>query len=261
VEDQGIINPDAEATNEVLDLGTVLSEKPIFQWFKLWLVGTTPIITHAWSHKSKLEMLQKQTKAVKGGKDARDPKQDFVDSLYEMGIDERTKQTMYGFPVTGLKKAIIEVAHKDKGIAKTSVKSGLFLNADIVRVRPALASAMCDMPLVRIYGSDPQMREDMVRIGAGLKKTANLAYRAQFSTWAMKITGRFNPKVLPANALAALVLEAGTACGLGEWRNEKNGVFGAFGLAMPKEQDAWEKFAAGKGPLPAPPEGYAQAAE
>lgn len=51
---------------------------------------------------------------------------------------------------------------------------------------------MCDMPLVRIWGTDPEMREDMVKIGSGMTKTANLAYRAQFTHWAIRVTGEFN---------------------------------------------------------------------
>jgi len=77
------------------------------------------------------------------------------------------------------------------------------------------------MPLIRIHGSKPEMREDMTKIGTGLTKTANLAYRAQFTTWALKVTGRFNPTVLTADALAYLIQDAGMGAGLGEWRNEK----------------------------------------
>jgi hypothetical protein len=195
-------------------------------------------------------MLQKQVKATKGGKAARDPQEDFVTSLYEMGVEN--KKPTYGFPITGIKNAILSSAHKDKGVARSVVQSALWLDADMVRVRPALASAICDMPLVRIYGSAPEMREDMVRIGKGLNKTANLAYRGQFSTWAMCITGKFNATVLSAQALSFLIMEAGTGVGIGEWRNEKKGIFGSFRLANADERREWERFAAGKGPLPVP---------
>jgi hypothetical protein len=241
-----------KVSKETLNLGTILSSKAIYQRFVIWIVGDTPLITHAWSHKAKLEMLQKQVKATKPGKEARDPQDDFVNSLYEMGEDESTGEKRYGFPVTGIKNAVLSSAHKDKGVARSSVQSALWLDAEMIRVRPALAGAICDMPLARIYGSAPEMREDMVRIGVGLNKTATLAYRGQFTTWAIKFTGRFNPTVLTAEALTFLILEAGVAAGLGEWRNEKKGIFGAFHLANVKEQDQWEKFARGKGPLPKP---------
>jgi hypothetical protein len=241
----------APISDKPVNLGALLSTKAPFQRFAIVLVGNTPLITHAWSEKAKREMLQKQVKATKSGKEARDPEADFVSSLYEMGKDRKGKQT-YGFPVTGVKNAILSAAHKDKGIARSSVMSGLWLDADMVSTRPALQGAICDMPLVRVYGSEPQMREDMVKIGSGLNKVASLAYRAQFTHWALKITGQFNPAVITQEALAFLISESGLSAGLGEWRNEKKGIFGSFHLANLAEQTAWEKFIDGKGSMPVP---------
>ena len=240
--------PQHIATTETLNLGALMSAKTNYQPFAVWLVGDTPLIVHAWSEKAKREMLQTQVKATKPGKEARDPHGDFINSLYELG-KEKGKVT-YGFPVTGIKNAILSAAHKDKGLARTTLQSALWLNADMVRVRPALQGAICDMPLVRVHGSEPEMREDMVRIGSGMSKTANLAYRGQFTTWAIKITGEFNATMVSPSALVFLIKEAGRGIGVGEWRNEKKGIFGLFRLADLKEQVLWDKFAAGKGPLP-----------
>lgn len=237
-----------------VSLSALLSTRTIFQKFNMMLVGDSPLIVHAWSEKAKREMLQKQVKATKSGKEARNPQADFVSSLYEMG------DGTYGFPVTGVKNCILAAAHKDKGIARSGVMGALFLQAQMVRVRPALAGAICDMPLVRIYGGKPEMREDMVKIGSGLNKIANLAYRGQFTFWAMKIEGQINPAVLTAEALAFLVQESGMASGLGEWRNERKGIFGAFHLATGREEQTWDAYINGKGPLPVP-ESYKIAAE
>lgn len=229
-----------------ISLSRTLSRRTNYKAFSLWVVGDTPLITHAWSQKAKTEMLQKQVKATRGGRERRDPEADFVSSLYEMG------DGAFGFPAMGLKNCILSVAHKDKGIAKTSVMAALWIDAEIVSARPAYAGAICDMPLLRIYGSEPQNREDMVKIGAGLNKVASLAYRAQFTTWAFRVMGRFNSDVLTEEALYFLIDEAGMACGLGEWRNERKGMFGAFHPASIEEEAAWDAFAAGTGPLPAP---------
>ncbi len=246
-----------EAPKEIpahVNLASLLSTKTLFTSFRVWLIGDTPLIVHAWSEKAKREMLQKQVKATKPGKEARDPQADFVSSLYDMG------DGTYGFPVTGVKNAILASAHKDKGIPRTAVMASLWLDAQMVRVRPALSGSICDMPLVRIYGGEPEMREDMVKIGAGLNKTANLAYRGQFTIWAMNVSGRFDSAVLSPEALAFLIQGAGMSSGLGEWRNERKGVFGAFRLATSAEEIEWDAFAAGKGPLPLP-ENYRMAAE
>lgn len=231
---------------EAISLSSALSKKTTFKKFSMWLVGDTPLITHAWSPKAKREMLSKQVKATKPGKEARNPEEDFVSSLYEMD------EGCYGFPVTGVKNCILSAAHKDKGIAKTAVLAGLYLDAEMWRVMPALAGAVCDMPLIRIWGSKPEMREDMVRIGSGIQKIANLAYRAQFFPWAMRVTGEFNGASLTDGALAFLVNESGRSSGIGEWRNERKGVFGAFHLATIEEETAWQAFFQGKGDLPQP---------
>jgi len=240
--------------SESHSLSVLMSKKPAFKAFSVWLVGDTPLITHAWSEKARREMLEKQVKATKGGKEARNPQEDFVSSLYDMGGGS------YGFPAMGVKNCILSAAHKDKGIARTSVMSALWINAEMVRTRPALAGAVCDMPLIRIHGGAPEMREDMVKIGAGLNKTANLSYRGQFTVWAMRVTGRFNATVLTPDALAFLIQEAGMSSGLGEWRNERKGMFGAFHLAALDEEAAWDAYAAGTGALPVPVS-YQMAAE
>lgn len=241
-------------SKDPINLASLLSTKTPFQGFHLWIVGDTPLITHAWSQKAKLEMLSKQVKATRAGKEARDPQADFVSSLYEMGDGS------YGFPATGVKNCILAAAHKDKGIPRSGVMSALWIQAEMVRSRPALAGAICDMPLVKIHSGKPEMREDMVKIGSGLQKIANLAYRGQFTIWAMKIKGQFNPAVLTAEALAFLIQESGLASGLGEWRNERKGMFGAFHLASADEEKQWESYAAGKGKLPIPAS-YKMAAE
>jgi hypothetical protein len=241
-------------TTKAQSLSKQLSSKTSYTEFESWIVGDTPLITHAWSEKARREMLAKQVKATKPGKEARDPQADFVNSLYEM------QEGVYGFPITGVKNCILSAAHKDKGIARTAVMGALWLHGEMVRTRPALAGAICDMPLVRIYGSKPEMREDMVRVGKGLNKTASLAYRAQFTVWAIRIRGRLNTAVMPLDALAFVFMESGVAAGIGEWRNERKGMFGAFHLATPEEEKAWNAFYLGKGPMPLP-EQYQLAAE
>lgn len=241
-------------TEKRISLSSVMTTPREEALFNFWIVGDTPLITHAWSEKAKREMLSKQVKAAKGGREAKDPDQDFVDALYAMG------DGAYGFPATGVKNCILSAAHKDKGIARSVTMASLWLDADMVRVGPALAKAMCDMPLIRIWGDKPMMREDMVRVGSGLNKTAALAYRPQFTNWGMRITGRINVSSMTIEQLVFLINEAGKDYGLGEWRNEKRGMFGAFHLASAQEDKEWDAYTAGKGPLPVSG-GYKMAAE
>ena len=246
--------PATPVTAQILSIAASMSRKPKFHSSSFWIVGDTPLITHAWSQKAKAEMLSKQVGGTKPGKEKRDPDADYLAAIYPMGDGK------YGFPVTGIKNCIMSGAHKDKGIARTTVMSALWLDAEMTRVMPALSKAICDMPLVRIYGSDPEMREDMVKVGSGLNKVASLAYRPQFTQWAIKVRARYNADVLSAEQIAFLIQEAGISYGLGEWRNERKGIFGAFHLATVDEEADWDAFAAGEAPVPAP-FAYAMAAE
>ena len=243
----------AAPAKPMLSIAASMSRKPRFFSSAFWIVGDTPLITHAWSHKAKAEMLAKQVGGTKPGKEKRDPDADYLAAIYPMGDGK------YGFPVTGIKNCIMSAAHKDKGIARTAVMSALWLDAEMVRVMPALAKAICDMPLVRIYGDEPEMREDMVKVGSGLNKVASLAYRPQFTTWAIRVRARYNADVLTAEQIGFLIAEAGISYGLGEWRNERKGIFGAFHLASVEEELEWDAYAAGAGPLPVL--SYAMAAE
>jgi len=62
------------------------------------------------------------------------------------------------------------------------------------------------MPLVQIISGEPEMREDMVRIGSGIKKTATLAYRAQFWPWAVLLRGRVNDARVSLQPLTNLLV-------------------------------------------------------
>jgi hypothetical protein len=216
-----------------------LSSMPMSHGFELWIVGITPLITHAWSQKAKRKMLGNEMGAIKGkGREPRNPIADFEDSLYKMG------KNIYGFPATAIKKAIWSSGHKDKQLPMVAIKRALWLNAEMVRVMPALAGAICDMPLIRIYGSAPEMREDPVRVG-GVSKTSTFAYRGQFTNWAMHITGEYTDDVLDKAKLLYLIRTAGLTIGIGEWRNltdKSSGMFGAFRIATAAEAKAWDAF-------------------
>jgi hypothetical protein len=202
----------AAAPPQTVTLTAAMSKTSMWQRFNVWLVFDSPLITHAWSEKAKREMLAKMVRAVQEAKPERNPQQEFVNSLYQI------KDGVYGFPVTAVKKAILSYAHKDKGIAKTNVKAALWLDYTMISVRPALAGAICNMPLIRLYAPAPQMREDMVRIKGRGGTTANFAYRAQFFPCAIKLSGKLDPEVLPPENLAFRDRSSSDANRPGAWR-------------------------------------------
>ena len=236
-------------TADVISLSALFSKKATLQKFRVWVVGDSPLITHAWSHKAKQEMLAKQVKATKGGRKERKPKEDFYEALYVMEEGKNIADGVYGFPVTGFKNALLNAAHKDRGIAKTDAMKAIFFHAQMTKLMPALAGAICDMPLTRIYGSPPEMREDPVRMSG----VANFAFRPQFTNWAVLLLGELNTSICTTEAFAMLIESAGRESGVGDWRNEKRGFFGYFHMADADEEKAWDRYTARKGPLPISP--------
>ena len=87
----------AEAHEVVIEL-----PKLNLRMMEITLIGDSSLICHAWSKKAKQEMLDKQMKKAKQAKPAKDPEQDYKDSLYEH------PEGGYGFPSVALdRKSVV----------------------------------------------------------------------------------------------------------------------------------------------------------
>ena len=168
---------------------------------RLRLTGTSALIVHKWSEKAKKQMLDKQMKRSSQGKAAKDPDQDYRESLYIR--DDGT----YGFPAVAFKAA--------------AVRAGTYCEMKMVFLRGAFH---VEGDLVHVEG-EPQRREDMVRVGMG---TADIRYRPEFPKWATELDVSYNSRALAAEQIVNLFEIAGFAVGVGEWRPEKDGQFGRF---------------------------------
>lgn len=173
------------------------------------ILGTSGLIMHKWSEKAKKAMLDKQMKKAVAAKGAKDPEQDFRDSIYHL-----PDGTGYGFPSIGFKAAM--------------VRAGTYLDFKMTFLRGAF-----HIPgdLVQVFG-DPVMREDMVRIAGG---TADIRYRAEFLPWSAVLPLDINTSVISLEQVANLAHNAGFSVGVGEWRPEKNGQNGTWRLATPDD--------------------------
>jgi hypothetical protein len=169
---------------------------------KLTLIGDSPLITHQWSAKAKKMMLDKQMKKATGAREAKNPEQDYKDSLYVH------PDGGYGFPAIAFKAAAVDAATFVDGITKVEMRGAFHINDE----------------LVKIEGS-PAPREDVVRVGMG---TADLRYRAEFKKWKTTLTIRYNSRAISAEQITNMFQNAGFAIGVGEWRPQKDGRNGMF---------------------------------
>jgi hypothetical protein len=196
-----------EAPAPTAATGTPIIEikRPNLQTRKLTIYGTAPLIQHKWSEKAKKQILDNQMKKAKEALAAKDPQQDYEDSIYKLPGGR------YGFPAVAFKSAAVR-AGKLLGLPMTDARQMFFVVAD-------------EEDLVIINGH-PSPREDMVKIPG----TVDIRYRAEFREWSAVLTVRFNADLISEEQVMNLFESAGFSVGVGEWRPEKNGMFGTFTL-------------------------------
>lgn len=189
------------------------------------IVGDSPLIVHAWSDKAKQMMLDAQRGVTKTkAKAKRDPFDDFINSMY--WLTEQPESTpeaftqavldgaKFGFPVGAIKQAANSAAYRMKWVKnQMELRGAYFLKSEFGEYG-------------EIKGCVPEMREDMVRIGMG---TADLRYRAEFKNWFMDFELHYNANgAMSIEQIINCINAGGFAVGIGEWRPERDGLYGTF---------------------------------
>lgn len=183
--------------------------RPNIERMTVKIVGTSPLIMHKFSEKAKKQMLDKQMKKAPKKNAARDPQQEFKDSVY------RNAKGKVAFPANAIKQAIVSAARSVDGLPMTVLRAAVFVKGD-------------EQDLIEVKHKELRMREDTVKIGQG---TTDLRFRGETLGWTMDLPIEFNADVLSAEQILNLLQIAGFSNGLGEWRPERNGNYGTFALA------------------------------
>ena len=172
--------------------------------------GITPLIVSRFSEKAKQMMLEKQMMKASAGKEAKNPVEQYENSLYKFADGKRT-----GFPAVGFKSAMVR-GGQQLGLKMTILRGQFHVMAD-------------EGDLVEIHG-EPHMREDMVRLANGV---ADVRFRGEYHAgWEAELTIQYFKNAISKEQLAQLLSVAGFSCGIGEWRPEKSnsGSYGLFEL-------------------------------
>lgn len=204
------------------------------------IVGDTPLITHAWSEKAKRQMLEDQQKNTKTKKKPyRYPFDDFARSLHWLTPmpaekitdpntgDEReivteelfdeaiTNGARFGFPANAFKIAGNAAAYRMEWVPNQSkLRGAYFLNAED------------GGELVEIKGCTPMCREDMVKLQG---TSSDLRYRATFEEWYCDMVLEFNESgAYKLDDILTIIEAGGYVTGVGEWRPERDGIFGRY---------------------------------
>ena len=188
------------------------------QRFQLRITGETPLLVHKWSDKAKREMLDAQMKRATGAKKAKNPQEDYENSMHRMSDGE------IGVPVMWFKNAGVGECRFIPNITMVAAKQ-LFYVEGIDRNDDG-------EELVKLDG-EPEMNEAMVRVGMG---KADIRYRAMFRKWACTITILHDADLITAEQIVNLLSRAGFHGGVGERRGQKEGnSFGRFSVDIVTE--------------------------
>jgi len=174
-----------------------------------WVVGTSPLVQHAWSEKALRQLRMTAAERKKQPKVARDPETEAEGATY------RTDDGDYGLPMLAFKSSLISAAHKDLGIEKTLVRKALFLPSKFY------SSGL----IAKLETPGPFIREDIVRVGMS---QTDLRYRPQYDEWRVNVIVEVDSDLLSNQDIVNLVNRAGFSVGIGEWRPEKGGEYGRF---------------------------------
>ena len=170
--------------------------------------GKSPLLTNKIRERSVEEIRVKQDLGTRGKKGKRDKKSDFEQSMHIM-----PDGSTYGFPASGVKEAMVTAIRQ---VDFTSMAAG-----------ERLFYVLGEPRLIPLRCSRPVMQEDIVYLGQNAK-SADLCYRARFDEWEMDVRIRYNAEVISEDQLATLLGIVGESIGLGSWRLENNGWYGAF---------------------------------
>ena len=185
--------------------------------------GTSPLIVHNFSEKSKRMMLEAQ-QGKKSVKQIRDPQAEYDAAFYRIATEDGPDE--YGFPVTAFKAATVGAARfYGKSVKMTELRQFVFMHGLLTKADP--------QQLVKIHG-EPQMREDVVRLG-GMSRSADLRYRPEFRDWTAELKVTYVTSNLSRDSVLSLIDAGGLGIGVGEWRPEKRGEFGCYEIDQSRD--------------------------
>jgi len=172
------------------------------------ILGITPLIVHRFSEKAKRQMLDAM-QGRKSPKQAKDPEAEYEAGFYRLN-DGRP-----GMIAGAFKDATVGGARFYHAVKMTEIKSFLWFLGEL---------GNDGRMMVPIEG-EPNMREDVVRVGRG---GTDLRYRPQFLQWKTTLTITYPFSSLTRESVLSLVDAGGMGVGVGEWRPEKGGEFGTY---------------------------------
>lgn len=205
---------------------TVTVKPPNFGYATFQIEGTSPLVIHRFSAKTKLEMKSKMEMGKpSGSRKNREAKN--TDVTYEEAR-YRSAAGWDGFHAAAIRNAMIS-ACRLVGLKMTLAKLSLFVEAD------GRDKDEPQVPLIRIIG-DPVKQEDMARVETG---QPYVTVRAAYHDWKANVRIRWDEDQYTLGDVTNLLMRVGMQVGIGEGRpDSKNSAGMGWGLFRIEEKVA-----------------------
>ncbi len=175
----------------------------------LKLIGTTPMLQEKMS-----EDIREQLKNMVTGKGKEKKKIRDLDKEVEQKIHMDAKKNV-GFPASGFKKAMVEVAPYLDGMDKKKAKGSFFLIGNL------------DGDLVSIKFKKKVINKAVGR-DSGINRAPREIWRPEFRDWSCVLNIKYNASQITPDQIVELAKLAGFHIGVGSWTPQNSGSYGMF---------------------------------
>lgn len=180
------------------------------------LVGTEPgLLLNPFGQKAQQQLLDSMTKKSPKLRADKDPEREYKERLKDVTIDP--KAGLYGMNVLAFKNAIVRGGKSIKGVKMTEMRSAFFVEMD---------SVVEGQPLAHIHGT-PTRDTRPVRNKSG----TDLRTRVLLIDWEYVLRFTINESLASIDQILSATVNAGRGTGVGDFRPEKNGIFGRWEVA------------------------------
>lgn len=190
---------------------------PIVKLLKVTVVGTTPLVTHAWG--KKMGALEEAQAAKDSGtaptrqRKVRDPEAECRDAMYWIGSKP-------AIPAVAFKRAMVGACRYVEGLDMVYARGLFFVLGELLPIKAKW-----------------KMRKDAVRVPPKTG-SADIRYRPEFATgWEVELVIQYNANLLSEQQLLNLLALSGLHQGVGEMRpsaREKDFTFGMYTIKSRK---------------------------
>ena len=178
---------------------------------QLNLKGETPFLSQKLSGSIRQQLIDMQTGKGKERNKTRDLMQEVEEKIH------RLENGDVGFPSSGFKKAMVEVAPYLDGMDKKKAKGSFNIIGELVPLK-----------------YKKQVVNKAVGRDSGINRAPREIWRPEFRDWSCTLAIKYNASQITPTQIVELAKLAGFHIGVGSWTMQHGGQYGAFTVAGDK---------------------------